>query len=119
MMAAELIVVAPDVAFRHSLVFILESAGFRVVSHGSLVSAFASLQARHVQCAVVDEEAVDDWLSARRLFSSFARPVIVLVDRVREMPETPIIRYLAKPFLGEPLVDAVQEAIGWISDPDT
>lgn len=118
-MAAEIIVVAPDVAFRHSLVFVLESGGFAVLSYGSIETAFASPQVRDARCAVVDEEAIDSWQSARGLFEGFARPVVLLVSFLRAAPEAPPVRCLAKPFLGMPLLEAVQQAIAENSGPAT
>ena len=112
MATAEVIVVTPDVAFGHSLIFVLESDGVRVLSYGALDSAFTAPQARDVVCAVVDEEAIYDWQYAQKLFRSFARPVILLADQFGASPGVPLVRCLAKPFLGEPLLQAVQDAIG-------
>lgn len=111
MAAAEVIVVAPDEAFRHSLVFVLESGDFSVLPYGSLAAGFASHQVHDAQCAVVDEEAIDSWVSARLLFKSFARPVILLANPLRATPEAPFVTCLVKPFLGKPLLEAVQQAV--------
>jgi len=119
MASAEIIVVTPDAAFGHSIIFVLESGGFRVLSYGSLDMAFTWAQARDVGCAVVDEEAILDRHHAQKLFRSFARPVILLVDHFRESPGVPLVRCLTKPFLGEPLLEAVQDAIAGNSAPDT
>jgi FixJ family two-component response regulator len=108
---AQVIVVTPDVAFMHSLTFVLESGGVRVLSYGALDPAFGSTQARHVGCAVVDDEAINDWQYAQELFRSFRNPVILLVDQYCPPLDVPYARCLAKPFLGEPLIQAVQEAI--------
>jgi hypothetical protein len=108
---AQVIVVTPDVAFRHSLTFVLESGGVAVLSYDALGPAFGSPQAHHVGCAVVDDEAIHDWQDARELFTNFRRPVILLMDQYREPQEVPYARCLAKPFLGEPLLQAVQDAI--------
>lgn len=110
MTIAEVIVVASDAAFRHSLVFVLESGGFRVLSDGAL-GALASPRSLGAGCAVIDEEAIPDRKQARQLFRTFARPVILLVERSRNSPSG-AVRYLTKPFLGEPLLQAVHEAIG-------
>ena len=108
---AQVIVVTPDVAFRHSLTFVLESSGVTVLSYGALGPAFGSPQAHHVGCAVVDDEAIHDWQYAQDLFASFRHPVILLIDQYRSPQEVPNARCLAKPFLGEPLLQAVQDAI--------
>lgn len=111
MTMGEVVVVASDAAFRHSLVFVLESGGFRVLPYGTLDAALASLRNHGVECAVVDEEAISDREYARNLFRAFARPIILLVDCSRASPEAGMVRYLTKPFLGEPLLRAVQEAV--------
>ena len=108
---AQVIVVTPDVAFRHSLTFVLESSGVEVLSYDALGPAFGSPQAQHVGCAVVDDDAIHDWQYAQGLFASFRHPVILLIDQYRSPQEVPYARCLAKPFLGEPLLQAVQDAI--------
>jgi FixJ family two-component response regulator len=112
MTMAEVIVVASDVAFKHSLVFVLESDGFRVLSYGTLEAALAPPPTHDVGCAVVDEEAIFDQQHAQRLFRTFARPVILLVDHSPISPSVGAVRCLTKPFLGEPLIQAVHEAVG-------
>lgn len=107
----QVIVVTPDAAFRHSLTFVLQSGGVAVLSYGALGPAFGSPQAHHVGCAVVDDEAIHDWQYAQELFTSFRHPVILLIDQYRSPQEVPYARCLAKPFLGEPLLQAVQDAI--------
>lgn len=107
----QVIVVTPDVTFRHSLTFVLESGGVGVLSYGALDPAFGSPQARDADCAVVDDEAIHDWQYAQALFASFRHPVILLTDQYRSPQEVPYARCLAKPFLGEPLLQAVQDAI--------
>ena len=111
MAAAGVIVVAPDLAFRRSLVFVMESGGFRVMSYGSLDAAFTLAQAHDASCAVVDEDSIRDWQYAQKLFGTFARPVVLLVDHFRVLPNMHSVRRLTKPFLGEPLLQAIQEAI--------
>jgi hypothetical protein len=108
---AQVIVVTPDVAFRHSLTFILESGGVAVLSYGALGPAFGTPQANHVGCAVVDDEAIHDWQYAQELFRSFSHPVILLIDQCHQPQDVSYARCLAKPFLGEPLLQAVQDAI--------
>jgi FixJ family two-component response regulator len=119
MATCKVIVVTPDVAFRRSLVFVLESSGFRVLAYGSLDAALTLTQDHCVGCAVVDEDSIRDWQHAQPLFESFAHPIILLVDHLHASPNGSFVRRLAKPFLGEPLLHAVQEAIAGKSDPDT
>lgn len=108
---AQVIVVTPDAAFRHSLSFVLESGGVGVFSYGALDPAFGSRQARDAGCAVVDDQAIHDWQYAQELFRNFEHPVILLMDQFRVSRDVPYARCLAKPFLGEPLLQAVQDAI--------
>jgi FixJ family two-component response regulator len=108
---AIVLVVAPDEGLRHSLAFALESGGFDVTIHCYAGEAFTSRHAKHAACAVVDDDAIEDWEVGRKQINSFAKPVIVLAGIFRTMPDLPFTRYLTKPFLGEPLIDAVRSAI--------
>lgn len=104
------LVAAADMGLRHSLEFMLKSAGFGVDSHQCTADAFASLNARWAVCAVIDENAVGNWKEAREQFGTFTRPVILLVSLFRTVPDLPCVTPLMKPFLGEPLIDAVRKA---------
>lgn len=106
-----ILVAAPDASFRHSLRFALESEGFRVEAHCNASGAFASPNASRASCAVVDEQAIDDWREASGQFEQFARPVIFLVSLFSSVPEMPLLTPVAKPFLGEPFMAAVRAAI--------
>jgi FixJ family two-component response regulator len=108
--SSTILVAAPDDAFRRSLVFALESDGFIVSAHAGATEAFASLGARDAACAVIDDDAVADWILISRQFDSFGRPVILLTE-FRRIPALPSVRLLMKPFLGEPLVKAVRDAV--------
>ncbi|MGB3386800.1 MAG: hypothetical protein WBA88_02335 [Pseudaminobacter sp.] len=103
------LVAAADAGLRHSLEFVLKSAGFRVDSHLYTLDAFASLYARRAICAVVDDNAIDNWTQASEQFNNFAKPVILLVSLFRPAPDMPCVTPLMKPFLGEPLIDAVRK----------
>jgi hypothetical protein len=92
-------------------VFALESDGFTVDAHAWATDAFASEGARNAACAVVDDDAASDWKLASRQFDQFGRPVILLVGFLQMAPVLPFARPLMKPFLGEPLVRAVRNAI--------
>jgi len=106
-----ILVAAPDEAFRRSLAFALESDGFKISAHAGAADAFASHLSRTAACAVVDDDAVSDWKWASRQFDQFGRPVIVLVGFLQRAPALPFARFVTKPFLGEPLVNAVREAV--------
>lgn len=109
--SATILVAAPDDAFRRSLVFALESDGFTVSAHAEATEAFTSLGARDAACAVIDDDAVADWILISRQFDRFGRPVILLTEFLRQLPALPSVRLLIKPFLGEPLVKAVRDAV--------
>ena len=110
-LSATILVAAPDDAFRRSLVFALESDGFTVSAHAEATEAFASPGARDAACAVIDDDAVADWILISRQFDRFGRPVILLTEFLRQIPALPSVRLLIKPFLGEPLVKAVRDAV--------
>ena len=105
------LVAAPDLAFRRSLEFALESAGFGTSGHGPASGAFASEESGRAVCAVIDDHAIDDWKLAPEQFRRFARPVILLVGRLQAVPPLPHVTQVIKPFLGEPLIEAVRAAI--------
>ena len=109
-----ILVAAPNAAFRRSLVFALESDGFTVSAHAEATEAFASPGARDAACAVIDDDAVADWILISRQFNHFGRPVILLVGFLQTVPVLPCTRFLMKPFLGEPLVKAVRDAVAGV-----
>jgi FixJ family two-component response regulator len=117
MTMAEVIIVASDAAFKRSLVFVLESGGFRVLQYTTLEASLASPQIHDVGCAVVDEEAIRGY--AQNLSIAFGCPVILLVDQPRPSPNAGAVKYLTKPYLGEPLLQAVHEAVTGNPGPDT
>jgi FixJ family two-component response regulator len=108
----DIIVVAPNAALRHSIVFVLESGGLRVLPCATVETAFSSALMPLAACMVVDEEAIADWRGVAEHFAAFARPVILLVSSLSKVPDVPLVRCLLKPFLGQPLLEAVQAAIG-------
>lgn len=105
------LVVASDEGFRRSLVFVLEAEGFGVDPHSRLSLAMASPLAEAAGCAVIDEDAVRGRLSEWRELGRFAKPVLLLMDRLRPLPERADARILIKPFLGHTLVEAVQNML--------
>lgn len=106
------LVSAPDDAFRRSLEFALASAGFRTDAHLHATGAFASQFASEAVCAVIDDRAVEDWKLAPEQFLRFAKPVVLLVSLFRTPPDFPGVTIVVKPFLGEPLIEAVRNAVG-------
>ena len=106
-----ILVAAPNAALRRSIVFVLASERMVTEAHGDAASLFASARAAHAVCAVVDDEAIDDWRQAHTLFACFARPVILLVGIAEKVPDAPQLTQLVKPFLGEPLIAAVRAAM--------
>jgi DNA-binding response OmpR family regulator len=105
------LVVAPDKDFRRSLEFALEAEGFAVDSYGSMAGAFASSRAEEAGCAVVDDTAIGKWPEVEKEFRHFGRPVVLLSDRIGTMPSLPFTTVLIKPFLGNPLIEAVREVV--------
>jgi FixJ family two-component response regulator len=107
----KVLVAAPDTAFRRSLEFALESAGFGTSGHLRVTGAFASEEASQAACAVIDDHAIDNWKLAPDQFRQFAKPVILLTGRFHAAPALPLVTLVIKPFLGEPLIEAVRNAI--------
>ena len=105
------LVVAPDKDFRRSLEFALEAEGFTVDSYGSMAGAFASSRAEEAGCAVVDDTAIGKWPEVEKESRHFGRPVVLLSDRIGTMPRLPLTTVLSKPFLGNPLIEAVRQIV--------
>jgi hypothetical protein len=105
------LVAAPNTALRRSVVFVLASERLEAEAHRYAASAFASTRAECAVCAVIDDEAVENWEDAPAQFERFARPVILLVNLFGKVPDAPLLRQLVKPFLGEPLIKTVRDAI--------
>jgi hypothetical protein len=115
-MAGQIVLVAaPNAAFRRSVVFVLASEHLQTEAHRYATSAFASPGAHRAVCAVIDDEAVENWEDAPAQFERFARPVILLVNLFGKVPDAPLLRQLVKPFLGEPLIRTVRDAIAGAS----
>ena len=116
---AEVIVVVSDLALKHSIAFVLESAGLRVLSYRTVEAALEPPQSRTAACAVIDEDAIVKPDRARALVTIFGRPVIVLTDNSHMSASLGTSLSLTKPFLGEPLLRAVRQAIGGEPEADT
>ncbi|WP_442579259.1 hypothetical protein ACSBOB_27755 [Mesorhizobium sp. ASY16-5R] len=108
------LVAAPNEAFRRSIVFLLASERLETDSHCYATGAFASTRADHAACAVIDDEAVENWEDAPLQFDRFGRPIILLVSLFGKVPDGPLLKQLVKPFLGEPLIKTVRDAIAGV-----
>lgn len=109
------LVAAPDAGLRHSIEFALAIGRFRADSHCYATPAFASRYANQAVCAVLDDEAIESWVEAPVQFEHFARPIILLVSLFRKVPDFTALTILRKPFLGEPLIMAVRDAVAGAS----
>jgi len=110
-----ILIAAPDASFRRSLEFALESDGFRVFAFANVNDALACGCAQEVVCAVLDDDAIDDWEHAGELFGRFAKPIILLIGLFRAAPDLPFVELVMKPFLGEPLIQAVRKAVAGLA----
>lgn len=108
---ALVLVVAPDRDFRRSLEFALETEGFRVEPHASIFQAAASAGALRARCIVVDDAAMAACPGAEDEFRRFAQPVIFLAGGIGPLAGHPFAAILTKPFLGNPLIEAVREIV--------
>jgi hypothetical protein len=106
-----ILVVAPGAELRRSIVFALEANGFKVESHPWLGSAAAAAEVSPAACLVIDENALVDQPSGARVLKEFARPVVLLVDRLRAIPRLARIKVLRKPMLGDQLIETVRGAL--------
>lgn len=106
--SSQVLVVAPDYGLRRSLQFALEVEGFAVLSFDDVNAALASPSAAEGSCVIVDEEALLDEPFAMAAVRRFHRPVLLLVDRSRPMPDMRGVRMLRKPILGNALITAIR-----------
>ncbi|MDN2567573.1 DNA-binding response regulator [Aquibium sp. A9E412] len=103
------VVVAPDEAFRRSLGFVLEAEGYRIRLFDHLPAAGVWVDG--ACCAVVDEKALEvDGVPLARLTEG-GRPVVLLVDRIKNGPAAAGLSLVEKPLLGRTLVDAVSASL--------
>ena len=105
------LVVAPDRAFRRSLEFALESARYVTSGYSNIGAALASRTAAEAACVVIDDHAIANWSVAIKQFLRFAGPVVLIIERFNSIPVLQRVTLVMKPFLGEPLIDAVRKAI--------
>ncbi|MBX9465308.1 MAG: transcriptional regulator [Aquamicrobium sp.] len=106
------LVVVPDPELRRSVEFALEAEGFHVDSYALLTAALRSGGVEHCACAIVDENAVSERSGIGNRLELIPQPVILLVDTLRSVPQTPHVTILTKPLLGRGLVDTVVALVG-------
>lgn len=106
-----ILVVAPNEELRRSIEFALEAEGFDVASHALLTMALTSPNVSAYACAVIDEEAVTNPAPAWEELGRFTRPIVLLCDRLRGVPESFAMTVLHKPLLGRTLTDTVIGAV--------
>lgn len=108
--AHTVLVVAPDDELRRSIAFALEAEGFVVSPRRRLSSVVEGLHDNAFDCAVVDEEAIDRREGWGGL-SPIACPIVLLIDRLRNLPGHMAVTPLAKPLLGRDLTETVARCI--------
>ncbi len=106
------IVVAPDSVMRRSLEFALTAEGFLTVSLPTIGSALNSQHAGTAVCTIIDDNAVEDWSSADEMLGRFLVPIVLLLGERERPVTTPSVIAVSKPFLGEPLIAAVNAIVG-------
>ena len=106
------LVVAPDHNLRRSVEFALEAEEFVVESYAHLFAAVASPTATTSICAVVDEDAIlNQRLSGWQALACLNKPVVLLVDQLQTFPDLAGLQVLAKPLLGDRLIEMVGSAM--------
>ena len=104
-----ILVIAPDQHLRRSIAFALEAEGLLVEAVADLAALSGGSIAAAI-CAVVDENAVTASRDGWRRVAALPNHVILLIDRLRQIPEHYARNALAKPLLGRSLVEAVLAA---------
>ena len=106
------LVVAPDHDLRRSVEFALEAEEFAVESYAHLFAAVASPTATSSKCAVVDEDAILNQISSGwQALVRLNKPVVLLVDQLHIFPDLADLQVLAKPLLGDRLIEMVGSAM--------
>ena len=103
------LVVVPDRELRRSIEFALDAEGIAFSAHADLGTALAAPEVLRIACLVIDEDAiaVRNGNGAGRSLDGLGWPVVLLVDRLRTLPQVPGIRVLNKPLLGHLLIETV------------
>ena len=71
---------------------------------------------RTSNCAVVDEDAIlNQMLAGWQTLARLDKPVVLLVDQLRTVPDLAFLQVLAKPLLGDRLIEMVGSAIAGTS----
>jgi len=104
----QVVVVVPDYGLRRSLEFALEVESFAVVSFDDVNAALASPSTAAASCVVLDEEAFLNDPLAMTVVRGFHKPVLLLVDHSRGIPDALGVRVLRKPLLGNALIRAIR-----------
>jgi len=114
-----LIVVEDDQDMRHALERVLAEAGFDIRSYGSGEEFFAAGAAAGAACLVVDIRlpGISGFDLLRRLGADDTRPPAVLISALDDRTtrhralDVGAAAFLAKPFLGTDLIQAIRTAI--------
>lgn len=106
------LVVVPNGELRRSIEFALDAEGIAFSAHADLGAALAAAEAPRAACLVIDEDAIAARNGVGRGLDGIAWPVVLLVDRLRTLPQVPGIRVLNKPLLGRLLIDTVSGSMG-------
>ena len=101
-----ILVIAPDTGLRLSLVFALETAGYRVTAHEDLRS-----NGTRYDCLVLDDRAIRGRNEDVVNFCAGAQPVVLVADGIIPWLSDWVARVVEKPIAGNALTDAVGAAI--------
>lgn len=104
-----ILVVVPDAPIRQSILFVLETEGFGIVSLEQLPEPAASDPG--FDCAVVDEDAIRALPGGWKRLRGTGLPLVLLVDRLED-GAVDGVRSVRKPLLGSALVEAIRAALG-------
>jgi len=114
--APRLLVIAPDVDICRSLTFALEAEGYAVTALPDAASATAAGPGAY-DCTVIDQSAFAGTEADIRAFCAAVKPVVLLSNAPLEWAPTDLVRVVEKPTLGEPLSQAVRQALRQRGDP--
>jgi len=103
------VVIAADPSFRRSLAFLFEMEGFKVTQHDG-VPDIAQAPGRS-RCAVVDQGSLDARPDFWHRLRGMTDAIVVLLDRMSELPADLLVHAVEKPFVGAALVATVKEAL--------
>lgn len=103
-----LLIVAPDPDLRRSLEFALEAEGYAVASCATIDAAD---MAEAYDCTILDHRAAAAPTDAVLSFCRRADPVVLLAGNPTPWLAARVFRVVQKPLLGEPLSNAIRDAI--------